>query len=95
MDIRETNAQYDEEVGDIYDKCDWCFNIILSIRYSMRIEQQKLYFCSKHCWNMANTFLTYDRTKHNKRTLKDTAKYEQLKDIMTIKYEEIKNFRGY
>ena len=98
MDIRERNAQYDADVGDIYDKCEWCQRLILSIRYILEKKikgiDYKLYFCSLRCRKMALWSMKHHKIRNN-RTDEDSFMYELLQKEVTKNYERIRRQRGY
>lgn len=98
MDIREKNAEYDDFVGDIYNKCEWCQSLILSVRYMLekKIEgiDYKLFFCSVRCRKMALWSMKQHKIR-NVDTDTDSYKYELLKKEMSKEFELLQRRRGY
>ena len=94
MNIREKNAQYDEDVGDLYDKCAWCEKVILGRKFEIHQDNKLFYLCSQHC---KSVMLYSLRTVHisSEDVKSEELKYNRLKSLMTDKYEEIKRRRGY
>ena len=98
MDIREKNAEYDAEVGNRYDKCEWCLNLIILNRYKLekKIEglNYDLFFCSIKCLKMFKLMLKQIHTPNEALKLEE-LKYNRLKQEMSKDFEQIQRRRGY
>ena len=96
MNIREKNAEYDDLVGDLYNKCDYCYKLILGKKFELLAPNNTgtKYFCSpKHksmfLWELNRIHILNEEVKM------DELKYNRLKHEMTEKYEEIREKRGF
>ena len=96
MNVRKNNAEYDELIGDQFDKCDWCLKIIDGKKHELINPSglNTLNFCSPKHRSMFIYMLKNNKTE-SKRVLEDSHLYEQLKKKMTKKYEEIREKRGF
>lgn len=93
MDIRERNAQYDADIGNIYDKCVWCFKVIIGPKFEIH-QDGVHYLCSQHCKSIMLYALRY-HTARNRKVDEDSYMYDLLQKEVTKNYERIKERRGY
>ena len=96
MNIREKNAEYDDLVGELYNKCDYCYKLILGKKYELLAPNNTgtKYFCSpKHksmfLWELNRIYITNEDVKM------EEFKYNRLKQEMTKKFELLQRRRGY
>ena len=98
MNVREKNAQYDVDVGNLYSKCEYCFKIILGKHYLLEKKLEginyELKFCSIKCRSMFLYMIKQIHTLNNTVAMEE-LKYNRLKQEMTQDFEQIQRRRAY